>query len=119
MTVVNFSPLGDILPVFGIRLCPVLNKLVEGFDDKRAEEYIKKLLKIKKDRAIKFKTYTDNRDKRGILVIVYDYFHGSHSPRLLIPETEEGYFNFKIYDVDFNTDVDLEKLIDRIKRLSI
>lgn len=119
MTVLTFSPRGDILPVFGVRLCPVLNKLIENLDDKRAEEYIKKLLKIKKDRAIKFKNYTDNREKRGTLVIIYDYFHGSHSPKLLIPETDDGYFNFKIYDVDFNTDVDLEKLIERIKRLSV
>lgn len=119
MTIVKFSPQGDVLPVLGVRLCPILNKLIEGLDDKRSEDYIKKLLKIKKDRAIKFKGYTDNRERRGTLVIVYDYFHGSHSPKLIVPETEDGYFNFKIYDVDFNTEVDLERLIERIKRLSV
>jgi len=119
MTIVKFSPQGDVTPILGVRLCPILNKLIDGLDEKRSEDYVKKLLKIKKDRALKFKGYTDNRDIRGTLVIIYDYFHGSHSPRLLVPETEDGYFNFKIYDVDFNTEVDIEKLIERIKRLSV
>ena len=119
MTILKFSPQGDILPILGVRLCPILNKLIDGLDEKRSEDYIKKLLKIKKDRALKFKGYTDNRERRGTLVIIYDYFHGNHNPRLLVPETEDGYFNFKIYDVDFNTEVDIEKLIERIKRLSV
>lgn len=119
MTVVNFSPKGDIFPILGIRLCPVLNKLLDGLDERRAETQVKKLLNIKKERAIKFKGFSDSQDKRGTLVIVYEYFNDSHNPRLLIPETKDGYFNFKIYDVDYNSDVDLEKLITRIKKLSL
>ncbi len=119
MTILKFEPHGEVLPILGVRLCPVLNKLIQGFDDNRAEVYIKKLLKVRENRAIKFKGFTDNRGKKGTLVIIYDYFHDSHNPRLVVPETEDGYFNFKIYDVDFNTEVDLEKLIEKFKKLSV
>ena len=51
MTIVKFSPQGDILPILGVRLCPVLNKLIQGLDEKRSEDYIKKLM----DESLEFK----------------------------------------------------------------
>ncbi len=119
MSIVHFIPNGNFTPIFGVRLCPSLHRLLDNIDDKRGEAFIKKIINIQKDRAIKFKGFTDKHGKSGTIVIIYDYFHGSGNPKLIVPETEDGYFDFKIYDVDYNKEVDIENLIEKVKRLSV
>ncbi|ADO83764.1 hypothetical protein [Ilyobacter polytropus] len=119
MSVVHFVPKGNLNPIFGVRLCPAFHRLLDIIDDKRGETFIKKALNIQKDRAIKFKGFTDKMGKSGTIVVVYDYFNGSENPKLVVPETSDGYFDFKIYDVDYNKEVDIENLIEKIKRLSV
>jgi hypothetical protein len=119
MTVVHFVSKGNLTPIFGVRLCPVIHRLLDNIDEKRGEVFIKKILNIQKERAVKFRGFTDKHGNNGTIIIIYDYFHESENPKLIIPETEDGYFDFKIYDVDYNKEVDIENLIGKITRLSV
>ncbi len=111
MSVVEFVPKKPIDPLFAIKLPPAVSKICESFQEPELEDVLKKALKISEERLVHLKTVEDLKGNLGIIFIIYDYKYRLKKPKISIPQTENGFFNFRIYEIDFNKDIDLEKFI--------
>lgn len=111
MGVVDFIPKKGISPIFGIKLAPVLSRACVSLKEIEAELVIKKALNINEHRAIQIKEVEDNNGISFSVLIVYDYLQKKNKPPLSIPQTPEGFFDFPIYNFDFNTNINIENII--------
>ncbi len=115
MSVLEFLPKHEIEPLFGIKLCPPLHKMSDYIDENQFEDLLKHAMGIKQKRLIKLKRVEDVNGEIGTVVIVYDYVYKTNKPKISIPQDEKGFFDFKIYELNFNQEINLEKIIDKLK----
>lgn len=110
MAIVEFSPNKPIKPLFAVKLSPILQRLTEFLDEEESEDVLKRLLGIDVERFVKLQEIEDSLGSRGILLIIFDYMLKNKEPKYEL-SNEEGFFNFGIYNIDLNKDIDLEKVI--------
>lgn len=109
---INFIPRGGINPIFGIKLAPAFCTVCESLKELEAETLIKKALNINENRAVSLKDVEDSFGNTFQLLVIYDQLSKRNKEILRIPHTEEGYFDFPIYNLDFNSKIDIEFIIE-------
>lgn len=112
MGVIEFIPKGGLTPIFGIKLSPSFSMACEYLKEIEAETLIKKVLNINENRAISLKEVEDSFGNTFHLLIVYNQISKKNKTILKTPHTEDGYFDFPIYNLDFNTKIDVEFIIE-------
>lgn len=112
MGVVKFIPKSGLTPIFGIKLAPCFSIVCQELEELKAEILIKKSLNIHENRAISLKDVEDSFGNNFQLLIVYDAISIKNRDILKIPHTGEGYFDFPIYNLDFNAAIDIEFIIE-------
>lgn len=115
MALIEFFPRKPLLPLFAIKLPSALCKINSILEPNKYELIIKKSLEINEKRLIKFKEVEDSRGELGLIMIVYDYIYNKKKPEVLIPQNERGFFDFNIYELDFNRNVNVESIIENQK----
>lgn len=113
MGVINFIPKNGLTPIFGIKLAPSFSVICENLKETESEILIKKALNINEKRAVSLKDVEDSFGNNFQLLIVYDGISVKNKAILKTPHTEEGYFDFPIYNLDFNAKVDVEFIIEQ------
>ncbi|MGM0508547.1 MAG: hypothetical protein ACQERZ_05210 [Fusobacteriota bacterium] len=73
---------------------------------------MKKALNISKERVIKLKEVGTADHKKIMIVIIYDITNPHMEEKLNIPQTD-GYFDFPIYNVNYNEEIDIEEMIEK------
>ncbi len=112
MAVVQFVPRQGIEPLFAVKLSPTLSKIVQGLEEEEAKHLLKRVLNVKEKRVVNLKQVEDAQGNLGHIFILYDYLYNKVEPKVAIPQTEDGYFDFKIYQLDFNRAINLENIIE-------
>ena len=112
MGVINFIPKGGLTPIFGIKLSPSFSTICESLKEMDSEMLVKKALNIHENRAVSLKEVEDSFGNAFQLLIVYDSISKKNKAILKVPHTDEGYFDFPIYNLDFNTKIDIEYIIE-------
>jgi len=114
MNRIKFIPRVPIKPLFAIKISPTLHKVLNTFfDEKEKLDLLKNVLGINPKRVIGLKNVLDEDKNNGTIVIIYDYIYERIMPKYDIPCDENGFFKFKIYDMDFNTDINIESLLKK------
>ena len=108
----KFIPKGGINPIFGVKLPPSFSFVCEELEELHAENLIKKALNINENRAVSLKAVEDSFGNNFQLLVIYDHISKRDKGILKIPHTEEGYFDFPIYNLDFNTKIDIEFIVE-------
>lgn len=109
---VKFVPKGGINPIFGVKLPPAFSFICEGLEEIQAEDLIKSSLNINENRSISLKSVEDSFGNGFQLLVVYDHISKRNKGILKIPHTDEGYFDFPIFNLDFNTKIDIEFIVE-------
>lgn len=112
MGVIEFIPKGGLTPIFGIKLSPSFSTACEYLKEIEAELLVKRVLNINENRLVSLKEVEDSFGNAFQLLIVYDQISKKNKAILKTPHTEEGYFDFPIYNLDFNTKIDVEFIIE-------
>lgn len=115
MAIMEFTPRNPIKPLFGIKLAPVLQRICEDFEIEDAEALLVDALKVDTNRLIQLKRVEDASGNFGMVLVIYDFIYKTKKPLISLPE-KDGFFDFKIYELDFNKDIDIEWLIDQSKK---
>ncbi len=115
MSILEFLPKHEIEPLFGIKLCHSLHKISDYIEEEKFEYMVKHALGIDSKRLIKLKKVEDANGETGTVIILYDYIYKTNKPKVSIPQNEKGYFDFKIYELNFNQEINIEKLIKQLK----
>ncbi len=110
MAIVNFSEIKPIKPLFGIKIPPVVYKILANIDENKFEECIKQALSIRKNRLIHVEQVDLEPNKKSMIVVIFDHIVKGGRPKIEVP-TRDGFFDFPVYDLNFNLEVDIEKLI--------
>ena len=114
MSTINFIPRDPIKPLFAIKISPTLHKVLNTiFEDKEKLKLLRNVLGINPKRVIGLKNVLDENKNNGAIVIIYDYIYEKIVPKYDIPCDENGFFKFKIYDIDFNKDINIESLLKK------
>lgn len=111
MSIVQFVPKRGIEPIFAVKLSPSLCKIIDALDRKEADKILKSALNIKENRLIDLKEVEDATGNSAYILIVYDYIYVKERPKVVIPQTDDGYFDFRIYQLDFNSVINIENII--------
>ncbi|TDT72584.1 hypothetical protein EV215_0394 [Hypnocyclicus thermotrophus] len=119
MAIVKFYPKGGMKPLFALKLVDTFNKIIQELGIEKAEEIIKIALNINKNRIIDIREVEDSNGDISFIVILYDFISKYKRPKTSIPQTEEGFFDFNIYQLDFNRTIDIEKIIKDQKKYLI
>lgn len=90
---------------------PTVNKICDFLENEEIEDVLKASLKISSKRLVALKVVEDLKGNKGRILIIYDYKYKKRKPKISIPHNQNGFFDFKIYEIDFNKDIDLEKFI--------
>ncbi len=116
MNKIKFIPRDPIKPIFAIKISPTLSKVLYTLSDEKEKlRLIRNVLGINPKRVIGLKNVLDENKSNGIIVIIYDYIYEKIMPKYDIPSDDKGFFKFKIYDMDFNLDINIEDLLKRYK----
>ncbi|MGB6127602.1 MAG: hypothetical protein WBG30_02535 [Psychrilyobacter sp.] len=114
MNTIKFIPRDPIKPLFAIKISPTLQKVLNTlFDEKEKLNLLKNVLGINPKRVVGLKNVLDEKKNNGTIVIIYDYIYEKIMPKYDIPCDNNGFFKFKIYDMDFNTDINIESLLNK------
>lgn len=114
MNTIKFIPRDPIKPLFAIKISPTLQKVLNTlFDEKEKLNLLKNVLGINPKRVVGLKNVLDEKKNNGTIVIIYDYIYEKIMPKYDIPCDDNGFFKFKIYDMDFNTDINIESLLNK------
>lgn len=114
MNKIKFIPREPIKPMFAIKVSPTLSKVLDIFSDEKEKlKLLKSVLGINPKRVIGLKNVLDEHKNNGTIIIIYDYIYEKMMPKIDIPSDDKGFFKFKIYDIDFNTNINIEELLKK------
>ena len=112
MSAIKFIPKDPIKPLFAIKVSPTLHKILETIvEESKRVSLTKEVLGINPKRVVGLKNILDENKNNGTMVIIYNYIYKRIAPKYDIPCDNKGIFQFKIYDVDFNRDINIEDLL--------
>ncbi|MCK5780454.1 MAG: hypothetical protein KAH04_05505 [Psychrilyobacter sp.] len=115
MSTLKFRGRDPIKPLFAIKVSPTMHKVLETIpDDEDKINLIKTSLDINPKRVVGLKYIVDGEKNNGTIVVLFDYIYEHISPKFEIPFDEDGTFKFKIYDVDFNKPINIEKILKKL-----
>jgi hypothetical protein len=115
MSTIKFIPKDPIKPIFAIKLSPTFHKILETIsNEERKIELVKKVLNINSKRVISLKIILDENQNYGTMIVIFDYIYEHIMPKIEIPFNEDGSFQFKIFDIDFNKEINIENLLKKI-----
>lgn len=113
MSVVEFVPKEPLKPLFAIKLAPFFFRIHSGLSFDQFEKIVKEALNIDENRLLDFHSAEDKLGNRYLMMIIFNYKYRHKKPSINLPE-KDGFFDFDIFDVDFNMDIDIEEIIKKI-----
>lgn len=81
----------------------------------QVEGMIRESMIIKKSRLIHIETAEFTPNESTMILVIFDYLIKKAPPQFEIP-IEDGYYSFLIYDLNFNIEIDIEKLVTVTKK---
>ncbi|OQY10386.1 MAG: hypothetical protein B6I28_01075 [Fusobacteriia bacterium 4572_132] len=117
MSIIEFTPQKTIEPLFGIKIMPILKKIHKKMSKEEYEKIIKIGLGINLNRMIQLKEVEDENGKVELIIIIFNY---KSKIKKKIKESrivnEKGYFNFPIYEIDFNKELNVEEIVKNMRK---
>ncbi|MCX5774487.1 MAG: hypothetical protein NTX05_07780 [Fusobacteria bacterium] len=110
MTVIKFDDVKPIKPVFGIKVPSVVYKILAHVSENKFDECLKQALCIRKNRLIHVEFVDLQPNQKSMIIVIFDHIVKGGKPKFDVP-TKDGFFDFPVYDLNFNLEVDIEKLI--------
>ena len=112
MAVIKFQKKEEPEILFGIKLPEIVKNLFYEIKNKdRFIEILKETFNIKKDRVLKIVNARDLKGNDTLIIVIFDNFYTKRNKSKFNVEIEE--FNFKIYEFDYNLEVNVEKIIEQ------
>ncbi len=115
MAVIEFKGRKELKILFGIKLPSIVAAFYKEIKNrKRSDEIIRDTFNIEAGRLINVVDVIDGLGNPASVLVVYDNFISERERIRLNLEIEV--FNFNIYELNNNSDIDIEDLIKRIKK---
>ena len=112
MAIVEFKKREEPEILFGIKVPEIVKNLSYEIRNKeRFTEILRETFNIKKDRFIKMVNARDLKGNDTLIIVIFDNFYTKRNMWKFDFEIEE--FNFKIYEFDYNLEVNVEKIIEQ------
>ena len=117
MAVIEFKKLEEPEILFGIKLPEIVKNLAYEIKNKeRLTDILKETFNIKKDRYVKIVSAKDLKDRETFILVIFEGFYTKRS--ILRYDFEIEDFNFKIYEFDYNLEIDVENIIEHSQKRS-
>jgi len=112
MSIIDFVPQKTIKPLFGIKIVPILKNINEIVSEEEYEKILKKALGIDNNRMINIKEVEDEKGILEKIIIIFNY-KSIVKAKSKIGDiiNEKGYFDFPIYEIDYNKKINVEEII--------
>ena len=115
MAVIKFKKREEIKILFGIKLPSIVTEFYkETKNKKRAYEIMRDTLNISDGRLINVVDVVDGAGNPASVLVIYSNFV-SEKERLKL-DLEIEVFDFHIFELDYNNNVDIEDIVKRIKK---
>lgn len=115
MAVIKFKKREEIKILFGIKLPSIITEFYKEIKNKkRAYEIMRDTLNISDGRLINVVDVIDGAGNLASVLVIYSNFV-SEKERLKL-DLEIEVFDFHIFELDYNNNVDIEDIIKRIKK---
>ncbi len=115
ISTIKFVPRDPIKPIFAINLSPAIHTIIQEIENEEERlRLIRSALKIDPKRIIALNKIISGKDKNGTIVVIFDYIYDKIIPKYTVPYNEDGVFKFKIFEFDFNQDINVEKILTQI-----
>ena len=112
MAIVEFKKREEPEILFGIKVPEIVKSLSYEIKNKdRFIEILKETFNIKKDRVLKIVNARDLKGNDTLIIVIFDNFYTKRNKSKFNVEIEE--FNFKIYEFEYNLEVNVEKIIEQ------
>jgi len=116
MNTIKFRGKDPIKPLFAIKVSPTFHKVLETISEENDKlNLVKKVFEIHPKRVIGLKYIVDSNKSNGTIIVLFDYIYKHIPPKIDIPFSEDGTFQFKIYDIDFNATINIEDILKTLK----
>lgn len=115
MAIIQFKKREEPEILFGIKLpLIVMNFYKEVKNKKRAYEILRETFNIDPNRLINVVDVRDGNNNLAIVLVVYNNFVTEKEKMKMNLEIE--YFDFNIFEFDYNKKIDIEDVIEKIKK---
>ncbi len=114
MAIIEFKRRDELKILFGIKLPSIVASFYkEIINRKRSYEIIRDTFNIEEGRLINIVDVVDGLGNPASVLVVYDNFISERER--LKADLEIEVFDFNIYELNYNSDIDIEDIIKRIK----
>ena len=116
MAIIKFKKREELKILFAVRLPMIISELYKEARNKReANEIIRNSLNMKKNRVINTLELVDGFGNQFSVLVIYDNI--MEEKELLKYNLEIEDIDFRILEFDFNGKMEIEEMIEHIKRL--
>lgn len=114
MAIVKLKKREELKILFAVKMPEIVSELYKEIKNKKiANSKLKEILNIKKDRVINIIDLVDSYENIFSVLVIYDNI--LTEKELLKYDLEIESINFRILDLNFNSRIEMEKIIESIK----
>lgn len=116
MAIVKLKKREELKILFAVKMPEVVSELYKEIKNKKiANSKLKEILNIKKDRVINIIELVDSFENIFSVLVIYDNI--LTEKELLKYDLDIESINFRILDLNFNSKIEMEKIIESIKSI--
>lgn len=116
MAIVKLKKREELKILFAIKMPEIVSELYKEIKNKKiANSKLKEILNIKKDRVINIIELVDSFENIFSVLVIYDNI--LTEKELLKYDLDIESINFRILDLNFNSKIEMEKIIESIKSI--
>ena len=116
MAIVKLKKREELKILFAVKMPEIVSELYKEIKNKKiANTKLKEILNIKKDRVINIIELVDSFENIFSVLVIYDNI--LTEKELLKYDLDIESINFRILDLNFNSKIEMEKIIESIKSI--
>ena len=116
MAIVKLKKREELKILFAVKMPEIVSELYTEIKNKKiANSKLKEILNIKKDRVINIIELVDSFENIFSVLVIYDNI--LTEKELLKYDLDIESINFRILDLNFNSKIEMEKIIESIKSI--
>jgi hypothetical protein len=116
MAIVKLKKREELKILFAVKMPEIVSELYKEIKNKKiANSKLKEILNIKKDRVINIIELVDSFENIFSVLVIYDNI--LTEKELLKYDLDIESINFRILDLNFNSKIEMEKIIESIKSI--
>ena len=116
MAIVKLKKREELKILFAVKMPEIVSELYKEIKNKKiANSKLKEILNIKKDRVINIIELVDSFENIYSVLVIYDNI--LTEKELLKYDLDIESINFRILDLNFNSKIEMEKIIESIKSI--